>query len=66
MPVIKSTEIRDIRLGTREVGALYLGETQIWPNNRYLSVTPQMIFLTPWNQFTDSTDVISNVVWNVR
>ena len=66
MPAIKSAEISDIRLGTREVSALYIGDKQIWPSNRYLNVAPQYLFLTPWNQFTDDANVTSNVVWNVQ
>ncbi len=64
MAVVKASDIIGVRYGALQAKALYLGDTLLWPSNKFLRVEPQFIFLTPWNQFTDDTDVFSNVEWH--
>ena len=65
MAAIKSSEIVSIRYGTIEAKALYYGNKKIWPN-KYLRIIPQLVFLTPGNQYTEDVNVHSNVGWNIE
>jgi len=66
MSTLEARKIKDVRYGTQSVRSLYLGETKIWPS-LYLRVVPHQIFLSQYNNFTDDTDVLSNVrLWIAR
>lgn len=61
-------EAADIRLGTRRVTRVALGERTVWPAKTMdarLEVSPDTVWLLRATDWTDFVDVISNITWRV-
>lgn len=62
--LIKS--IKEVRLNTINIAEMRFNGNIIWSgDNKYLHLNKEYIWLTPANEFTDSVDVFSNVIWEI-
>lgn len=57
----------DIRIGSRKVLKVYVGDTQVWPRSgkKYFRFKKKVVWLTPANGFRAMNEVESNTDWKL-
>ncbi len=60
-------EAYDVKQGVIQVERIYFGGELVWVyGQKYLMLSPDTVWLTEANDFTESVFVLSNTDWNIN